>query len=133
MASIIYNTIDKLLTTVDYENDTIRAMLVNGYIPNTSLEYTYNDVSAYEVAGLGYTAGGIELSNKTITKSGNYTYFKADNIEWLNTTFSSNGMIVYSVDTNTLIVFHDFSQVYTSEEKNFIVEWPVDGVMKIQR
>ena len=50
---------------VDFDTDTIKAMLTTGYTFDGTDVYL-NDIGAVEVTGTGYTSGGATLASKTI-------------------------------------------------------------------
>ena len=56
---------------VDLDSDTIVCVLLSAsYTPGRTTHSTWADVSAYEVTGTNYHAGGQALANKTMTHSG---------------------------------------------------------------
>jgi hypothetical protein len=71
---------------IDLDSDTIVCVLVGtGYTPNRLTHDSRSDVSANELAtGGGYTQGGIELANKSVTYDSGTGYGKwdADDVQW---------------------------------------------------
>lgn len=68
---------------VDYLSDTIKvALLGSGYTPALDTHDYYNDVSASEVSGAGYTAGGATLASKTMV----YTAANSWGTAWASAT-----------------------------------------------
>lgn len=54
---------------VNFTSDTIKiAYVTSDYVPNFETHDFYDDISAYEVSGAGYTAGGFTLGSKTVTQ-----------------------------------------------------------------
>jgi len=54
--------------TVDWSNDTIKWMIIDNVTAPSAATHDYiNDLSANEVSGTGYTAGGETLGARTIT------------------------------------------------------------------
>jgi hypothetical protein len=53
---------------IDMDGHTFKIMLVSGYTPNIDSHNGYSDVSANEISGSGYTAGGATLASLTVTK-----------------------------------------------------------------
>ena len=47
---------------------TVRVSLHSGYTPNIDTHQVYADVSATEMSGTGYTAGGVAVGSKTVTQ-----------------------------------------------------------------
>lgn len=64
-----YHNLSKALMDgdIDLANDTIKVMLLtSSYTPDLDHDFV-DDVSANEVSGTGYTAGGATLASKAIT------------------------------------------------------------------
>ena len=83
-----------------------------------------------EIAGAGYTSGGVELTNKTATTSGTVAFTSFDDATFANATFTTRGALVYnsttdgtSSTTNAVCVL-DFSADKTTTTANFIVGFP---------
>lgn len=100
---------------------TVKAALMNGTYDAIADETKrdshefWDDVSANEISGAGYTAGGATLANKSVTlnTSTNTVKFDADDPSWSSATLSAYGVLFY-VDTGTpstslLISYHPFS------------------------
>src|SRR5262245_57830627 len=76
---------------VDYLSDTIKvALLAAAHVPNLDTHEFLSDVSANEISGTGYTAGGATLAAKTIT----YTVANSWSPAWAATTAYQVGDIV---------------------------------------
>jgi len=96
--------------------DSFKVMLTtSAYIPSQGNHKFKSDVTN-EVSGVGYTAGGIVLSNKTLTiNSFNKLVMTASPIVWSSSTFTCRYAIIYD-DTNAasadkqLVFFLDFGQ-----------------------
>jgi hypothetical protein len=94
MADVIFNGFLEYFATgvIDLLADEIKcAILDNGYTPDRDADDDFGDVSAHEVSGAGYTAGGQALANKTLVHNdtGDLARFDADNPEWDPVTFSN--------------------------------------------
>jgi hypothetical protein len=51
----------------DFVGDDVRcALLKSNYVPALQSDDTFSDVSGYEVNGVGYTAGGVALTGKSV-------------------------------------------------------------------
>jgi hypothetical protein len=77
MPSITFNLYDSFRkgrfnsNTEDLTAATIKCALVtNSYVPNQNTDDFWNDVSANEVSGTNYSAGGNTLATPTVTLSG---------------------------------------------------------------
>jgi len=139
MANIIYNAFKKLIMdgTIDLDTDTIKVMLVtSGYTPSQDNDDYIDDVTN-EVAGTGYTAGGAELANKSVTQDNvdNEGVFDADDVIWANSTITARGAVLYK-DTGTpatspVIAYLDFTEDKSSNNGDFKIEWGSEGVLNL--
>tara|TARA_R100001510_G_C7643368_1_gene200887 strand:- start:623 stop:1066 length:444 start_codon:yes stop_codon:yes gene_type:complete len=83
-----------------------------------------------EVAGAGYTSGGLNLTNKTATTSGTVAFTSFDDATFANASFTTRGALVYNSTTNgtssttNAICVLDFSADKTTTTANFIVGFP---------
>ncbi|MFW6098009.1 MAG: hypothetical protein ACOC9Z_08025 [Chloroflexota bacterium] len=60
--------VSKLLTgDIDLDTDTLKLALLTGHTLDTATHDFFDDVSADEVSGDGYTAGGETISNPSVT------------------------------------------------------------------
>jgi len=67
----IYNKfkLEALKGSIDLSSDTIKVMLLtSSYTPNIDTDIFIDDVSANEITGTGYTAGGATIANPTVTQ-----------------------------------------------------------------
>ena len=124
MAWVFYDSFKKQLFTldnsVDFDDNTTTtvkvALVTSTYVPDTALHQFFSDVSANEVSGTNYTAGGNEAATKTVTvASGTVTVDAADPATWAQsaTGFSNARYAILYKDTGTtttspLIAYHDF-------------------------
>lgn len=85
---------------VDWANDTVKVALVKAaYAPNQDTDDFWNDVSANEVEGTNYTAGGKELLEKAVSydAASNTTRLKAKTVEWKEVTVEYRYGVIYKV------------------------------------
>ena len=121
--------------TIDWnEGDIYTALVSSTYaadiasLPNSTV---WADVSAHEITGVGYTAGGILLANTTVTNDVDYGYVNADNPTWSFVTFTARWMIMYRKGTFNGIVdpliaaylLDDTPADYTNVASDFIINW----------
>lgn len=68
-ANIYANAFDQAFSgSINWASDTIKmALLAASYTPNLTGHIHWSDVSASEITGTGYTAGGVALASKTHT------------------------------------------------------------------
>lgn len=86
---------------VNWTTDTIKcALLKSSHTPSTTHTY-WSDVSADEVAGTGYTAGGLTLTSPTWTKTSGFAYLAAENAVWDPVTFTSAAYMYVYKSTGT--------------------------------
>lgn len=75
---------------IDLDSDTIVCVLLSAsYTPGRTTHSTWADLSAYEVTGTGYTAGGQELAGKAVTHSSGTGKFDADDVVWSGSTITA--------------------------------------------
>jgi hypothetical protein len=140
MASKLYGNflLKALNKEVDFDSDTIKvALLTSSYTPNQDTHDYFNDVSANEVTGTGYTAGGITLSSKTATyDSGtNVIVLDAADVTWSSSTITARYAVVYdstgTSSTSALIGYVDFGSDQSSTNGNFTITWDSTGIVRI--
>jgi len=125
---------------IDLDSDTIVCVLLgSGYTPARTTHATWADVSAEEISGTGYTAGGQALANKTMTHSSGTGTFDADNVVWSTATITakyavlvrragaslvSGDLLIGYVDLNTA----SGSATVSSTAADFTVAWNASGI-----
>ena len=134
MASGIYNRYKANLMNkeVDMEADTIKVALLNNSHTFTATNNTWSDVSANEVSGTGYSAGGEALANKAVTQAAT-TKFDADDTTWSTGTFSAYHAVIYD-DTMTnddLIASIDFGGEQQVTAADFTIAWNASGIITL--
>jgi hypothetical protein len=93
-------------------------------------------LSAGEVSGTGYTAGGIALTNVTPTFSGTTAYWTFDNAVFTNVTLTTNGALIYnSTNGNRSVCVLNFGQNITKTAADLTIVFPpassTDAVLRI--
>lgn len=124
---------------IDWDSDTIKvALLSSSYTPNQDTHDYYDDVSAYEVSGTGYTTGGITLASKTSTYDGanNVIILDAADVTWSSSTITARYAVVYddsgaSAGTKALVGYIDFGSDQSSTNGNFTITWDSTGIVRI--
>lgn len=118
------------------------ALLGSGHTPDTAGHDTWADVSGDEIDPsnhTGYSAGGAEVLNKSITESGTDVVLGGDDVEWTDSTITAAYAVTYdntpsSDSEKTLLALTDFEGESVSEDGRFAVEWGVDaGVLTFSR
>ena len=88
-----------------------------------------------EVAGTGYTAGGVTLTNVTPTTSGTTAFTDFGDATWATATITARGALIYnSSKSNKAVAVLDFGTDKTSTAGNFTVQFPTaDASLAIVR
>jgi len=73
-----------------------------GYMP-PCVHSTWAEVSSHEIAGTGYTAGGVALAGKSIVLANHKAGFTASPATWASALFSARFACVYKVGTANAI------------------------------
>lgn len=118
--------------------DTIKCALVtSSYTFDQDAHDYFDDVSAYEVSGTGYIAGGaaVTLSDPTYDAATNEVRFDCSDVLWPNSTITARGAVFYK-DTGTassspLICFVDFGENLSTSNTEFKITIGADGLFKI--
>jgi len=121
---------------IDLDSDTIKvALLTSSYTPDQDAHDYWNDVSANEVTGTNYTAGGATLASKSLTyTAGSNTFtFDADDVTWSTSTITARYAVIYddtpaTAATKPLIAYVDFGQDEVSSSGNFVITWHANGI-----
>ena len=140
MASKLYGNflLKALNKEVDFDSDTIKvALLTSSYTPDQDAHDYFNDVSAYEVTGTGYTTGGSTLASKTATydSANNVVILDAADTTWASSTITARYAVVYdstgTASTSALIGYVDFGSDQSSTNGNFTITWDSTGIVRI--
>lgn len=123
---------------VDWVGDTIKvALLGSGYAPDQDAHDFYNDVSAQEVSGSGYTAGGAALTGKSVVYDAptNRVQLRAATSVWSAATISPAFAVVYkdtgSAATSPLLAYIDLGGTQVIAGVDFSLVWDaVEGVLR---
>lgn len=124
---------------IDWDTDTIKvALLASTYVPNQDTHDFWDDVSANEVTGTGYTAGGQALTTKTLTydAASNVVKFDAADTAWTNSTITARYAVIYddtpaTAATKRLLALLDFGQDESSSNGTFQITWNANGIATI--
>lgn len=82
---------------INLTSDTLKmALLGSGYTPNLLTDIHWSDISAHEVTGTGYSAGGVGLTSVTLT----LTAANSWGVSWAATTVYAYGQIVAPATPN---------------------------------
>ena len=124
---------------VDWAADTIKvALLKEAYTPLQDTDDFYTDVSAQEITGTGYTAGGATLASTTATydAASNTVRLDAADTEWTAASFSAYYAVIYKdtgvAATSPVLAYVDFGELVTVSSGTFKLEWDeTDGAIRV--
>lgn len=132
--NILSNTI-----AVDMSSETgIKCALIsNSATPDFDAHDYWADLSANEVTGTNWAAGGVVLTSTTLTASGGTLTFDAADVSESTTTITNaRAAVIYddSVTTPTadaLIALVDFTADYSTVAGTFAINWNASGIYTI--
>lgn len=139
MADVIFNAAKAniLNGSLDFDTDTFYTMLVtSAYTPNQDTHVDRADVTN-EVTGSGYTAGGAEITSKTVTQDNtdNEGVFDGADVTWSSATITARGAVIYKstgVAANDLLVCYlDFTSDQSSSAADFTIAWNAEGILNL--
>lgn len=128
---------------IDLDSDTIVAVLLSAsYTPGRTTHSLWSDVSAYEVTGTNYSAGGTALANKSMTHSGGTGTWDADDVSWASATVAAKYIVLVRraagslVNGDLLIGYMDLntasgSATVSSTGAAFTVQWNASGILTV--
>ena len=113
--------------------NTIKVALLSGYTRNIDAHGNFSDVSANQVSGAGYTAGGITLANKTLTQdnANDRAVFDADNVTWTALNVGTPSHAVMYRDTGaaaTSTIFATWELGRASNGGDYTLAWDAVGI-----
>lgn len=115
---------------MDLSSDTLKVALFSSAIdPETNRDVyeKYADISANEITGTGYTAGGVTLTNVAVTLDSTNHLVKliADNPAWETSTITARYAVIYDASTtdNLLIAFSDFGEDKSTSNIEFKLDY----------
>jgi len=121
---------------IDFLSDTIKcALLTSSYTPAQTTHEWWSDVSANDVVGTGYTAGGQALASKTLSASSLVTTMDAADPSWTSSTITARYAVFYkdtgTAGTSPLIAYADFGSNISSTNGTFTVVLNASGLATI--
>ena len=104
MADVVFNSYKTVLLGGEFSHTaaTLMCAFTTSMNPNVDSHTSWYDIATtlnVEVAESGgYSAGGVELANKTVTQDNtdNEGVFDADDVTWSSVTFTANWAVVYA-------------------------------------
>jgi len=139
MTLTLYNQLPSLLAMgdLDWEVDTLKLALVSSSYTFSAEHTQFADVSAYEVTGTNYTAGGAILSGASVTRSGTVTSLDADDVPFSDLAATFRGGVLYKSGsagglTNPLLAYilFDDTPADITATAGYPITWDSAGIFK---
>jgi len=135
MASGIYTSFKEYAgdATVDLDTHTFKVALLGTTHSFSAANTVWADVSANEITGTGYTAGGTTLASVTWAASGTSLKWDAADSSWASASFTAYHAVIYddSHGSDALVCSIDFSGAQTVSAGTFTIQWNADGILLI--
>ena len=111
-------------------SDTLKIAL---YTSSASLDAsTTAYTTSNEISGTGYTAGGVTLTNPSVSTSGTTAFFDADDPTWTSASFTARGALIYnSTNSDKAIAILNFGGDFTVSSGTFRIVFPAAGANAI--
>ncbi len=131
MASVVPKEVKKEIVDAWVAEPTWKVALLTGYtFVNGHDEYT--DVSAWEVVGTGYTAGGATLAGRATVADGTEYNLDATDLTWTGVTLTNvNFACAYYTATDKIRSLHDLGGSFSVVGGSFTLQWDTDGLIKV--
>jgi hypothetical protein len=138
-AKIYGLVVEKMFTgQLDVTTDTLMcALLDSSYAPNQDVDEFWDDISAAEVTGTAYVAGGETLTTvvATYNPATNTLMIDCDDPAWIAATITGIRYAVFYKDTGSaatspLICFMDFITDQDVTTANLSIAIPVTGLIQ---
>lgn len=126
-------------TKVNLASDTIKlALVTSSYTPDIDTHDFWDDVSANEASGTGYSAGGATLTNPVVSTdtANDKGKFVADSVAWtISSALSARYGVLYkstgTPGTSVLIGYIDFGSTYSLSSGTLTVAWAAAGTLTV--
>jgi hypothetical protein len=105
------------------------ALISDSATPNFDTHDYWNDLSANEVTGTGWAAGGVVLTSTTLSAASGALVFDAGNVSASSTTLSNPmAAVIYDAGVttptaNALVCLIDFVTTYPTSNGTFAITW----------
>ena len=136
MNTTVYNQfISKLFGGTDFSATSMKiALLDSNYVP-AKQHTTFASISADEVSGVGYVAGGKLLTGIVVEELiGQDAYsIKADDASWDPSTITARVVVIYEEISDDLIASFYLDADEISNNGLFEIQWNIDGVLKVSQ
>lgn len=122
--------------TIDLDTDDLKVMLLtSSHTQNKDTQEFIDDVSANEVSGAGYTAGGKAVTGASVTVNNTTDkgVFDADDVTWTNATITARYAALYvdtgSPSTSPIVQIFDLGSDKSSTAGDFSLQWSANGIL----
>jgi len=125
---------------IDLDTDSfVVALLGSGYTPSVNSDDTWSDISANEISGTGYTAGGAALAGVTVTRSGGTVTFDANDVSWTSSTITAKYAVIAKkagaslAGTDLLLAYVELETGSTVSTTNgtLAITWNASGIFTL--
>lgn len=118
----------------DLVADTIKISLHTSSATLGASTTAYASSGLNEVSGTGYSAGGVELTSRTVATSGTTAYFDCADPSWTSASFTARGALIYNnSNSDKAIAVLDFGGDFTVSSGTFTIVLPSAGTSAIIR
>lgn len=110
-------------------------LLTSSYTPNQQTDEHWSDISAYEASGTGYTAGGVTVTNLSVSDSSLVITINFDNPEWAPSTITARYCAIVKkagaslASTDHLLCYIDFGTNQSSSGTDFTITLDTTGIL----
>lgn len=122
----------------DLITETIKvALLTSTHTTDIDTQEFWADISANEVVGTGYTAGGQTLTGKSVTldATDDEGVFDADNVTWAASTITARHYATYkdtgNPATSPVYNIYNFGSDKTTVASDFVIQWNAEGIFNL--
>lgn len=118
---------------INFTVDTIKiALLTSAYTPNQGTDHVFADVSANEVVGAGYTAGGATLAGAAQSLASHVLKLTGSNTSWAAATITARYAVIYDTSvSNKLLGYVNFGSDVISTGGTFLITWDAAGILTV--
>lgn len=109
----------------DFDVNTFKIALYTSAATLSSATTVYT--TSNEVVGVGYTAGGINLTGTTVSLTGTIAFVDFNDAVWTGSTITARGALIYNASSgNKAVAVLDFGSDKTSTTGDFTVQFPTN-------
>ncbi len=118
---------------INWTSDTIKvALLTSSYTPNQATDHVWSDISANEVSGTGYTAGGATLGSAAQSVTSHILSLAGANTAWATSTITARYAAIYDTSvSNKLLGYVNFGADVSSAGATFTIAWSSGNLLQV--